>query len=100
MGRYTGFECLNCEKKQAASFSGYLCPHCGGNLNVLYDYAQAAETLNRESLAANSECSVLRYLPVLPAAKAESFPPVRVGMTPLYDVPRTARKFGLGSLYI
>lgn len=100
MGRHTGFECLDCGHKLDASFKGYICPDCGGNLNVLYDYAAAAKTLTRASLAENKESSVLRYLPILPVASAECFPPVRVGMTPLYKLDKTAAKFGLGKLYV
>lgn len=100
MGNYTGFECIACGKQHPASYRGYVCEACGGNLNITYDYKAAAKTLSRENLAKNADQSVQRYLPVLPVEKAESFPPVRVGMTPLYSVPKTAHKFGLGALYV
>lgn len=100
MGNYTGFECIACGRKHPASFRGYVCEACGGNLDITYDYKAAAKTLNRKALAKNADQSVQRYLPVLPVEKAESFPPVRVGMTPLYGVPKTAHKFGLGALYV
>ena len=91
---------MECGQAYDESFRAYVCEKCGGNLNVIYDYTAIAKTLNRKTLAENRENSVLRYAPVLPVRDGAHFPPVKVGMTPLYKADKTARKFGVKNLYI
>ena len=34
----TGFQCVACSEQQGVDYSGYVCPTCGNNLQVTYDY--------------------------------------------------------------
>ncbi len=73
---------MSCGRGQPASFTGFTCPECGQNLEVLYDYAVAAADpfLERRD--------IFRYAPLLPLRGLELIPRVRVGQTPLYRAER------------
>ncbi len=78
----SGFRCYSCAAVQPVSFSGFTCPACGQNLEVLYDYAAAARMpfLERDD--------IFRYAPLLPLRNLDLIPRVRVGQTPLYRAER------------
>ena len=75
----------------------YYCPACGyhdGILDVHYDYEAVREELNAETLAANRELSMWRYLPLLPISSPDLIPHLQVGWTPLYEAPQSGRRAG------
>ncbi len=69
-------------------------------LDVLYDYEALRQQLDRDALATSRDMSMWRYLPLLPLAEDATLPPLRVGLTPLYDAPRIAEYLGVRSVQV
>ena len=59
-----GYQCFACSEKQAVDFMGFLCPVCGGNLDVTYDYDQAATEIS-ENFGKGSN-DLFRFAALLP----------------------------------
>ncbi|MDZ4764616.1 MAG: threonine synthase [Chloroflexota bacterium] len=93
------FQCSICDREYAPDAVTYTCPVCGmvGTLDVLYDYAAIRAKLDRDKLSASKQASMWRYADLLPDAVQ---PPLRVGMTPLYDVPRLAADLGVRAAWV
>lgn len=103
MSNVVGLHCINCGKSYLPRPGLYTCEHCGekeGILDVDYDYDYIKKVLSREGLRSNREHSMWRYRPFLPVNQEGPLPPLRVGWSPLYYVPRLAREIGLKDLYI
>ncbi|MGH9938676.1 MAG: threonine synthase, partial [Blastocatellia bacterium] len=100
MSNVTGFKCVECSRSFSVSEIEYICPACGGNLDVLYDYDRVGEQLNKASLAADRNLTIWRYRALLPIEDSSPAPPLTVGWTPIYDCPRLASEFGVKQLLI
>jgi len=75
-----------------------VCPGCGGNLEVTYDYA--AITRDVAGGFGEGRTDLFRYAPLLPVRKSDAAFPLRVGGTPLYAAPRLGESLGLRNLYL
>jgi threonine synthase len=83
------YQCSDCSKQIPAGEIVYLCPDCSakqlpdqpplGVLKVIYDYKTLSELSFRE-LEEND------FLHLLPVNDPKSFPNLRVGKTPLYEI--------------
>jgi len=93
-----GYRCFACSATQAADFVGFVCPRCGGNLDITYDYAAVAEKL--ADGFGHSRTDLFRYAPLLPVKETGTPFPLRVGGTPLYAAPRLGQLLGLNNLYL
>ncbi|MBI5547412.1 MAG: threonine synthase [Deltaproteobacteria bacterium] len=93
----TALRCVRCGSTCEPSASLYVCT-CGGNLLVEYDLAAARGALTRKSLAASSDHTLWRYLPLLPVSHRLEGPPV--GWTPMVEAAPLARELGVQSLWI
>jgi threonine synthase len=100
MNNAVGFKCVECADTYDVAEIEYVCPACGGNLDVLYDYDWISKRLSRDSLSADRDFSMWRYRTLLPIAEASRVPPLSVGWTPVYDCPRLASQYGIGKLLI
>jgi threonine synthase len=100
MNNVIGFNCVECARSFGVSEIEYVCPDCGGNLDVLYDYERVGEQLNKATLAADRNLTIWRYRPLLPIEDVSLAPPLAVGWTPIYDCPRLAAEFGVKRLLI
>lgn len=100
MSQVTGFQCLACAREHRPGDAAYVCPACGGNLDVLYDYERVGARLTKAGLAADRELTIWRYRALLPIADSSPVPPLAVGWTPLYDCPRLAAEFGVQQLLL
>jgi threonine synthase len=101
MHHILGFQCLACGRQHDYRPSAiYTCPSCGGNLDVVYDYAFIARHFSPQALAANPDATIRRWLPLLPIADVASLPPLDIGGTPLYHARRLGERLGLSQLYI
>ena len=105
LGPVTHYRCSLCgQSTVAGSDFHYLChgpTDCGwqGNLDLEYDYAQAA-THFRKLIGVARPRGIERYLPLLPIQSADSLPPIQVGGTPLTPAHRLAKRFGLGQVLL
>lgn len=69
----------------------YACPHCGGILEVQYDY----DALVREGRLTRPELPGLwKYLPLLPLQREENIVSLGEGGTPLLRCQRVAELYG------
>ena len=79
-------------------FAGFLCPDCGGNLDITYDYAAIAKDV--AGGFGDGQNDLFRYAPLLPVKETDAAFPLRVGGTPLYAAPRLGESLGLRNLYL
>ncbi|MGH9845082.1 MAG: threonine synthase, partial [Blastocatellia bacterium] len=100
MTDFIGFRCLECNREYRPGEVEYVCPACGGNLDVLYDYERIGRKLSKAVLAADHNFSMWRYRALLPIEDSSPVPPLAVGWTPLYDAPRLAAEFGVRQLLV
>ena len=96
----TGFSCFCCGKMLAADYAGYTCPDCGGNLDIIYDYASARTALDRNDPFAGPRQDQFKFHLLMPLESIENAPPLRVGATPLHAVPQLGALAGLRNLYL
>jgi threonine synthase len=96
----TGLRCLVCSSV-FENGNLHTCPKCGvqGILDVQYDYSAIAATLTRATLAGRP-FTHWRYRELLPISPEAVPPPLAVGGTPLYDVPRLAEAIGIQKLFL
>lgn len=96
----TGLRCLNCGKRIPYG-NVHTCPSCGihGILDVQYDYTAVGGLLNSKSLA-ERQLNHWRYRELLPILEGAQIPPLHIGWTPNYDVPRLASDVGLNKLFV
>ena len=93
-----GYRCIRCTGTQAADFAGFLCPQCGGNLDITYDYAAVAQQI--DGSLAHTSGDLFRFSPLLPLKAARTPLLLRVGGTPLYPSQALARQAGVRELYL
>lgn len=92
---FKGFRCFRCGAEQGVDFGGYVCPACGGNLEVRYAWPKWGV---EKWWFDDARKDIFRYRALLPVSKMELASPLRVGMTPLYEAPRLGAKAGLKNL--
>lgn len=100
MNNVAGFKCLECTRTFRVDEINYICPACGGNLDVLYDYERINQHFSKAVLAADRNITIWRYRPLLPMEDTSPVPPLSVGWTPLYDAPRLADEFGVRQVLV
>lgn len=100
MSQIIGFKCVECAREHRVSEVEYVCPECGGNLDVLYDYDRIGQRLNKATLAADRNLTIWRYCALLPMEDSSRVPPLTVGWTPIYDCPLLAAELGIKQLLI
>jgi threonine synthase len=101
MKNIAGLRCFNCGREYAAAEVKYVCPSCGGNLDVVYDYNLIKKSLSHNSLKNNTNYSIWRYSPVLPVdISSARLPTLPVGWTPLLKAHNLSKALGLENLYL
>jgi threonine synthase len=95
-----GFQCVECARNHRPDEIEYVCPNCGGNLDVLYDYERIKQQLSKETLAADRNFTIWRYRALLPVEDSSAVPPLTVGWTPIYDSKLLASEFNIKQLLI
>ncbi|HYY46991.1 MAG TPA: threonine synthase [Candidatus Angelobacter sp.] len=76
----------------------YVCEHCFGPLEVVYDLEAARRRISRASIA-TGPTTIWRYRDLLPAPEGEPID-LATGFTPLVHAPNLGRRLGLNRLYI
>ena len=92
-----GYQCIKCSIRQSVDFEGFLCPECGGNLDIRYDYQAAARQIGGRF---PDGADLFRFSALLPLQQLRPDFPLKVGATPLYHAQRLGKRAGLSSLYL
>lgn len=102
MDHLLGLKCVICGKQYQPDEVRYICPDHGddGVLDVEYDYDLVGRSLSRDQLHSSRDFSIWRYRALLPILETSPLPPLAVGWTPLYDVPKLADELGIKRLWI
>jgi threonine synthase len=109
-----GYRCFACGKEHPLGETEYLCPGCGGNLEIVYDYGRIGKEARARGSRAGRESSgmpgfplngdrdpgIWRYEPLLPLRDGDARPSLRIGWTPLYRAGGLAAKLGVRELYV
>ncbi len=96
----TGFRCLACGREQDRTFTDYVCPACGANLDVCYDYEVLHEEFLAHQVMLAGRRDIFRYAHLLPVQDLAVCSPLQVGQTPLYRARRLGARHGLENLYL
>jgi threonine synthase len=90
---FMGYKCSVCATSFAPDEITYVCPHDGGNLDVLLDIDRLKSQLRPEDMLNDREPSLWRYLPLLPVNDpgGKMTPLHAAGWTPVY-APNTLSK--------
>ncbi len=104
MNLFLGYRCSLCAREYAPEAVTYTCPACGGNLDVVLDYAAISRTASPTMIEASTDHSLWRYLPLLPVADPARYgtPLHAAGWTPLYHADRLGDALDLdpGQLFL
>jgi len=101
-GSFRGYRCCRCGTEYPPEPLTYTCPEDGANLDVLLDYAAIAGRSSPAGIAASSDGSIWRYLPLLPVGEPGLAGSAlrAVGWTPLLQPPGLGESLGLARLYL
>ncbi|PKM93055.1 MAG: threonine synthase [Elusimicrobia bacterium HGW-Elusimicrobia-4] len=105
MKNILGLKCIVCGKEFSEKDVKYVCLSCGGNLDVVYNYAEIKKKFTRSTLTTDENLSIWRYLPILPlesdfSCQLNFFPKLHIGWTPLYRAENLSRKYNFPNLYL
>jgi len=104
MGEYnfaTNFKCIKCKKEYPVSNEIYVCPECGANLDIQYDYEKIKEKLTRDEIKKRDEYSIFRYPELYPIKPdIERYKKLTIGWTPLYESERLGEFLNYTNFYI
>ncbi len=88
-----GYRCFACKTEQGADFAGFICPVCGGNLDITYDYTGVEPGFGDGG-------GMFRYEALLPVANPGSALPLTIGGTPLHRAERLGATAGLEQVWL
>lgn len=98
----------NCQNSLSANSKSYVCPRCGGLLDVVYDFSfrdpdEVKRTFEHRRLSNDplDLSGVWRYRELIPfCSDSTKVVSMQEGNTPIYDAPRCAEYTGLKRLYL
>ena len=96
----TGAKCTICGRVSPAEPDTTTCPHCGGILDIEYDYDYVRDCFQKRLLSERNDPTMWRYLELLPVEGTGSRPRLRVGGSPLYRAEALGKKLGIRELWI
>ncbi len=100
MRNVTGARCTICGKVSPAGPETTVCPHCGGILDIEYDYDYIRSCFRKQPLQERSDPTMWRYLELLPVEGPGTRPKLRVGGSPLYRADALGKELGIRELWI
>jgi threonine synthase len=95
----THLECTACAARFDPDQLLGLCPRCGKVLFARYDLEGVARTLSRDALRGR-RVDMWRYHEVLPVRDPANVLSLGEGMTPMFEAPRLAQRYGVGTLLL
>ena len=96
----TGAKCTICGKISPAGPETTTCPHCGGILDIEYDYEYIRSRIAKKPLNERTERTMWRYMEFLPVEGIGNRPRLRVGGSPLYRADALGNLIGIRDLWI
>ena len=93
-----GYRCFACSATQDIDFAGFLCPACGGNLDITYDYGEAVSRIDEGFSKGSGD--LFRFAALLPIKQPRPHFPLQVGGTPLYPLRPLQEMGGMSRLYL
>ena len=102
MTKFIGYRCSLCGKEYFPGEITYTCPKDGGNLDVILDYKAIRIKYQPEDILSRINSSLWSFLPLLPVSEppGDSTPLHAAGGTPVFALPRLAKKLGLQNLWL
>jgi threonine synthase len=100
MQNVTGARCTICGKVSPAVPETTVCPHCGGILDIEYDYDYIRSCFRKQPLQERNDPTMWRYLELLPVEGPGTRPKLRVGGSPLYRADALGKELGIRELWI
>jgi len=98
-GTHYHIECFLCHKKTDEKINNTVCRHCGGPLDVVYDYDYLSAQMNSYVMR-NTPPKVVKYLDFYPLKKRDDLTTLGEGATGLHHAVKLGKKLGLEKLYI
>ena len=96
----TGAKCTLCGKVSPATPETTTCPHCGGILDIEYDYDYIRAGVAKTPLSQRRDPTMWRYMEFLPVEGVGDRPRLRVGGSPLYRADALGKALGVRTLWI
>ena len=96
----TGARCTICGRVTPAEPETTVCPHCGGILDIEYDYDYIRSCFRKQPLMERNDPTMWRYLELLPVEGLGTRPRLRVGGSPLYRADTLGKELGIRELWI
>ena len=96
----TGAKCTICGRTSPAEPETTICPHCGGILDIEYDYDYIRSCFRKHPLQERNDPTMWRYLELLPVEGPGTHAHLRVGGSPLYRADALGKVLGLRELWI
>ena len=96
----TGAKCTLCGKVSPATPETTTCPHCGGILDIVYDYDYIRAGVAKTPLSQRRDPTMWRYMEFLPVEGVGDRPRLRVGGSPLYRADALGKALGVRTLWI
>ncbi|HSO28020.1 MAG TPA: threonine synthase [Anaerolineales bacterium] len=97
-----GYQCSLCGREFTLEQVQYTCPHDGGNLDVVYDYAAMRKDLAPKQILESAEPSLWRYLPLLPVDDPGGYGTTlrAAGWTPVFKPESLEKRLGLRAFWV
>lgn len=92
--------CIKCGAEIEPKPDITVCPHCGGILDIKYDYKYISSKVTAKKIIDSGDYSMWRYREYLPVEEDTKNTPLRVGWSPFYEVPKLAEMIGVEKLWI
>ncbi|WP_372368896.1 threonine synthase [Candidatus Uabimicrobium sp. HlEnr_7] len=93
MKTVNGFRCIKCTKEWLLTQAKYVCPSCGNNLDIVYDYSEISKKISRKDLQHNTSYNMWRYQHFYPVDNLCDKPALHIGWTPLYKSSHTSNLY-------
>lgn len=102
MGNAVEYICSRCGEIIGLDETQYVCPHDGGNLDVVIDIERIKTEVTPDDISASNVNSIWRYLPLLPVDNPghEGTPIWSAGWTPMFKPAALASHLGLSHLWV
>src|SRR3990172_2857243 len=102
MNKFIGYRCSLCGNEYDPAEVTYTCHKDGGNLDVVLDYEPLKSKYQPEDILSRDNFSLWRYQPLLPVGdpEGEGTPLHAAGWTPIFALPRLAKKLGLENFWL